>query len=131
MKTLNDVMMCSTAIMDTIGVYKYFSFKHNGMDVYAVMQLPDTNQFEIGAAETNLASKDNYSIKISVEVISYYPAYRRPRTGSLRDVSANADCVDDILDNPYNYDNYKDKESVILNPKITKWYSIIQKASGN
>ena len=73
----NDYFKCSQALMDTIGVYRYMSFQYNNFNINAVMQLPDTNQFEI-AHDSSLASKNQIKLTISFEVITVYPAWRRP-----------------------------------------------------
>jgi len=122
----NDMFKCSAALMDTIGIYRYFAFQFNQMNITAVMQLPDSNQFEI-VRQKDMASKNEIMIKVNFEVKTYYPAYRRPRSLSLR-----ANDPNDNWSDSYTYDGFKkDDPNIIINPKRTKWYSNIFKSTGN
>ena len=55
----NDYFNCAAALMDTIGIYRYMSFEYNEFVINAVMQLPESNQFEI-TRDKSFTSKNNW-----------------------------------------------------------------------
>lgn len=73
-----DTFKCAQAIMDTMWIYKFMYFEHNFMNIDAVILMPDTNGIEINR-EKNLTSDNNIQLKISFEVSTYYPAFRKDR----------------------------------------------------
>jgi hypothetical protein len=73
-----DTFKCSQAIMDTLWIYKFMYFEHNFMNIDAVILMPDTNGIEI-SREKNLSSDNNIQLKVSFEVSTYYPAFRKDR----------------------------------------------------
>jgi hypothetical protein len=73
-----DTFKCSQAIMDTMWIYKFMYFEHNFMNIDAVILMPDTNQIEL-SREKNLTSDNNITLKVSFEVHTYYPAFRKDR----------------------------------------------------
>lgn len=119
----NDVFKCAAAIMDTLGVYKYFQFQHNMMNIIGVVQFPESHQFE-KSREINNSTKNEVKYTLNFEVKSYYPAFRKPRSERHR-MSEN-----DTWSESYLYDPFKKEEEAILVPKRTKWYSNIYKATG-
>ena len=128
----NDYFKCSEALMNTIGVYRYLAFQYNNFNINAVIQMPDTNQFEI-TRDANLTSKNQIKLTTTFEVISVYPGWRRPGTSGIRanGDSPDGNCPPGWIDS-YTYDPYKntDANNIII-PKRTKWYSNIYKATGN
>ena len=73
-----DTFKCAQAIMDTMWIYKFMYFEHNFMNIDAVILMPDTNTIEINR-EKNITSDNNIQLKISFEVSTYYPAFRKDR----------------------------------------------------
>jgi hypothetical protein len=73
-----DTFKCSQAIMDTMWLYKFMYFEYNFMNIDAVILVPDANSIEM-AREKNMTSDNNITLKLSFEVHSYYPAFRRDR----------------------------------------------------
>lgn len=71
-----DSFKCSQAIMDTLWLYRTMYFEHNFMNIDAIMILPDTNQIEI-SREKNMTSDNTIKLTASVEVHTYYPAFRK------------------------------------------------------
>ena len=127
----NDYFKCAEALMNTIGVYKYFAFQYNSFNINAVIQLPDSNQFEI-TREANLTSKNLIKLSTTFEVLTYYPGYRRSDTNgsSIRNNDGTYNNANG-WDNAYTYDSFKNTEENIVIPKKTKWYSNIFKSNGN
>lgn len=78
LETEIDTFKCSQAIMDTLWIYKFMYFEHNFMNIDAMILMPDTNQVEM-SREKNLTSDNKIQIKVSFEVSTYYPAFRRDR----------------------------------------------------
>jgi hypothetical protein len=76
-----DTFKCAQAIMDTMWIYKFMYFEHNFMNIDAVILMPDTNQIEM-AREKNLTSDNNIQLKVSFEVSTYYPAFRKDRVSA-------------------------------------------------
>lgn len=73
-----DTFKCAQAIMDTMWIYKFMYFEHNFMNIDAVILMPDTNGIEM-SREKNLSSDNNIQLKVSFEVSTYYPAFRKDR----------------------------------------------------
>lgn len=73
-----DTFKCSQAIMDTLWLYKFMYFEHNFMNIDAVILMPDGNSIEM-AREKNMSSDNNIKMKVSFEVQTYYPAFRKDR----------------------------------------------------
>lgn len=73
-----DTFKCSQAIMDTLWLYKFMYFEYNFMNIDAVILVPDQNAIEM-AREKNMTSENNITLKVSFEVQTYYPAFRRDR----------------------------------------------------
>lgn len=70
-----DIFKCNQCIMDTLWLYKYMYFEHNFMNIDAFMIMPDTEQIEI-QREKNMTSDNMIKVTASIEVHSYYPAFR-------------------------------------------------------
>jgi hypothetical protein len=95
-----DIFKCSQAIMDTLWLYKFMYFEHNSMSIDAVIMIPDTNGIEL-VRDKNMSSDNTIKLKVSFEVQTYYPAYRKDR---------------DTDDGYY------------MEPKRTKWFNNILKS---
>jgi hypothetical protein len=76
-----DIFKCTQSIMDTLWLYKYMYFEYNYMNIDAIMTIPDSNNIEFNR-EKDLTSDNNIKIKFSIEVNTYYPAYRLDRISS-------------------------------------------------
>jgi len=76
-----DIFKCSQAIMDTLWLYKFMYFEHNFMNIDAVIHMPDNNSIEM-VREKNLTSDNTIKIKVSFEVQTYYPAFRKDRVNA-------------------------------------------------
>jgi hypothetical protein len=76
-----DTFKCSQAIMDTLWLYKFMYFEHNFMNIDAVILMPDGNSIEM-AREKNMSSDNNIKMKVSFEVQTYYPAFRKDRVNA-------------------------------------------------
>jgi len=127
----NDYFKCSEAIMNTIGLYRYFVFQHDTFNINAVMQLPDSNQFEI-TREASMTSKNLIKLTTTFEVLSYYPGYRRPNDNSnIRNNDGPYNNINGWAD-AYTYDSFKNEaQNNVVIPKRTKWYSNIYQSNGN
>ena len=77
-----DTFKCSQSIMDTMWIYKFMYFEYNFMNIDAVILMPDTNSIEM-AREKNMTSDNNIKLKVSFEVQTYYPSFRRDRVNSV------------------------------------------------
>lgn len=95
-----DIFKCSQAIMDTLWLYKFMYFEHNSMNIDAVIMIPDTNGIEL-TRDKNMTSDNTIKLKVSFEVQTYYPAYRKDR-----------DTTDDYY----------------MQPKRTRWFNNILKS---
>ena len=125
----NDYFKCSEAIMNTIGVYRYMAFQYNDFNMNAVMQLPDSNQFEM-TRDANLTTKNQIKLTITFEVLTAYPGWRRGSDYGTRGNASDNNCPPGWNDS-YLYDQFKSESQNIIIPKKTKWYSNIYKMSGN
>ena len=76
-----DIFKCSQAVMDTLWLYKFMYFEHNFMNIDAVILMPDNNSIEI-AREKNMSSDNTIKMKVSFEVQTYYPAFRKDRVNA-------------------------------------------------
>jgi hypothetical protein len=148
-----DTFKCSQAIMDTMWIYKFMYFEHNFMNIDAVILMPDTNQIEL-SREKNLTSDNNITLKVSFEVHTYYPAFRKDRvnmTGYPRSYGSgmtdlNGYSIDGQFSNLFNRNNPydyiggtpsvgpsqqtqpPDYNSYMVAPKRTRWFNNILKA---
>ena len=120
----NDAFKCSAALMDTIGVFRYLQFQHNSMCIYGAIQLPESNQFE-SPSEINSTTANLIKITANFDVLTVYPAFRRPKMGNKRSET------DAGWSNAYTNDKFKNEEVNIIEPRKTKWYTNIYKANGN
>jgi hypothetical protein len=78
-----DVFKCNQAIMDTLWLYRFMYFEYNFLNIDAVLLIPDGTQVEI-QREKNLTSDNTVKITLSLEVQTYYPAFRKPTLGELK-----------------------------------------------
>jgi len=102
-----DIFKCSQAIMDTLWLYKFMYFEHNFMNIDAVMLIPDSNSIEL-VREKNLTSDNTIKLKVSFEVQTYYPGYRKDKVDKFgKDGSTDP--------------NY------FVEPNRTKWFNNILK----
>jgi hypothetical protein len=76
-----DTFKCAQSIMDTMWIYKFMYFEHNFMNIDAVILMPDTNQIEM-SRDKNLTSDNKIQLKVSFEVSTYYPAFRKDRVNA-------------------------------------------------
>ena len=120
----NDVFKCAEALMDTLGIYKYFQFHYRNMNILGVVQFPESHQFEKGR-EINSTTKNEVKYTMNFEVKSYYPAFRKIR------MAKNRTELNDNWSDSYVYDPFKKEEDAVIIPRRTKWYSNIYKAIGN
>lgn len=121
----NDYFNCAAALMDTIGIYRYMSFEYNEFVINAVMQLPESNQFEI-TRDKSFTTKNEIKLTVSFEVYTFYPAYRKPNRTGIRSIETPSS-----WSNAYTYDQFTEDTENIISPKRTKWYSNIDKSGGN
>lgn len=124
LNTENDCFKCAESLMNTIGIYRYMQFQYNQFNIMAVMQLPETNQFEI-TREKNINSNNQIKLVANFEVLTFYPAYRRPKVTGVRGIQ-----TPDNWSDSYQYDSFKKEENPIIIPKKTKWYSNIYRSNG-
>lgn len=111
-----DVFKCSQALMDTLWIYKFMYFEHNFMNIDAVILMPDSNSIEM-SREKNLTSDNNIKLKITFEVQTYYPAFRKDRYDV--DGSAKKNTGDG---------NIVGGDGYFVEPKRTKWFNNILKS---
>ena len=78
-----DIFKCNQAIMDTLWLYRFMYFEHNFMNIDAVMLFPDGSQVEI-QREKSLSSDNTIKITLSIEVQTYYPAFRKPNLSEVQ-----------------------------------------------
>ena len=113
-----DIFKCSQSIMDTIWIYRFMFFEYNFMNIDAVLLVPDSNQIEINR-ETNLTSDNTVKLTLSLEVQTYYPAYKKPKFEGT-----SKDDKNKTWSNSYTYDPFDpNNKDVIIYPKRTKWYN--------
>lgn len=121
----NDYFKCAQSLMDTLGIYRYMTFEFNEFVVNAVMQLPESNQFE-NTRDKSFSSKNEIKLSVNFDVYTFYPAYKHPKRTGIRSIE-----TPNTWSNAYQYDSFKIEEDNIIQPKRTKWYSRIDKSSGN
>ncbi len=126
LNNVGDYFKCSTALLDTIGVFRYFQYNYNSMCIYAAMQLPDTNQFQ-KEYDQNMATKNEIKLTVNFDVQTYYPAFRKPKHKDPKNIRNKTDAT---WSDAFTNDPFKNEEIEIIEPKKTKWYSDIKKASG-
>ena len=71
-----DTFKATTAVMDTLWLYRYMNFEHNFMNIDAIILQPDSNSVEINREE-NLTSSTDIKISFDIEVHTYYPSFRK------------------------------------------------------
>lgn len=132
-----DIFKCSQAVMDTLWLYKYMYFEYNFMNIDAVILMPDSNSIEI-AREKNLTSDNTIKMKVSFEVHTYYPAFRRDRvdigtgTTDMNGYSIHGGFSDYFNTDPYNGGTSSNSainndDNYYLYPKRTRWFNNILK----
>jgi hypothetical protein len=120
----NDAFKCAEAVLDTLGVYRYFQFQYRMINIIGVINFTDSPTFE-KVREINNTTKNEVTYKMDFEVRTYYPAFRKPRMSQSR-----VELRDNWSD-AYNYDPFMKEDDIIPVPRRTKWYSSIYKATGN
>jgi hypothetical protein len=120
----NDVFKCAEAVLDTLGIHKYFQFQYRMMNIMGVINLPEDHQYE-KERTINLSSKNEVKFNLNFEVRTSYPAFRKPKRAT-RGIELN-----DNWSDAYLFDSFKKSEDEIIIPRRTKWYSNIYKSSGN
>jgi len=120
----NDVFKCAEAVLDTLGVNKYFQFQYRSLNINGVINFSTDNQYE-KERTINLTSKNEIKFNLNFEVKTSYPAFRKIRKAG-RGVELN-----DTWGEAYTFDPYTKPDDEIIIPKRTKWYSNIYKSSGN
>jgi len=121
----NDYFKCAEKLMDTIGIYRYMIFEYNEFNINAVMQLPESNQFE-NTRDKSFTGKNEIKLTCSFDVYTFYPAYRRPKRTGIRGTEAQTTWSD-----ASDYDSFTLDQNSIIVPKRTKWYSNIDRSTGN
>jgi hypothetical protein len=121
----NDYFKCAASLMDTIGIYRYMTFEFNEFIINAVIQLPETNQFE-NTRDKSFTTKNEIKLTCTFDVYTFYPAYRQPQRTGIRAIETQ-----NTWSNAYTYDKFIDNTQNIISPKRTKWYSNIDRSSGN
>ena len=138
-----DIFKCSQAIMDTLWLYKFMYFEHNFMNIDAVIMIPDSNSIEIGR-EKNMSSDNTIKVKISFEVQTYYPAFRKDRINPEGYPRSYGDGMTDLngrtlsggfsegFDVPYgatgSFNNFTNDNDYYISPKRTRWFNNILRA---
>lgn len=134
-----DIFKCTQSIMDTLWLYKYMYFEYNYMNIDAIMTIPDSNNIEFNR-EKDLTSDNNIKIKFSIEVNTYYPAYRLDRISSSDISNTNGPEKTDLNDykikggvSEYFGDSYSwplgsdPSDSYVNIAKRSKWYDNLKK----
>lgn len=134
-----DIFKCTQSIMDTLWLYKYMYFEYNYMNIDAIMTIPDSNNIEFNR-EKDLTSDNNIKIKFSIEVNTYYPAYRLDRITSSDISNTNGPEKTDLNDykikggvSEYFGDSYSwplgsdPSDSYVNIAKRSKWYDNLKK----
>ncbi len=120
----NDVFNCAEAVLNTLGIHKYFSFQYRMLNLMGVINFPEDLQYE-KERDITLGSKNEVKYTLSFEVVTTYPAFRKPRTAG-RGTELNDNWSDSYLNDPY-----KKPQDEIIIPKRTKWYNNIFKSPNN
>lgn len=108
-----DTFKCSQAIMDTMWLYKFMYFEHNFLNIDAVILMPDTNSIEM-VREKNMSSDNTIKMKVSFEVQTYYPAFRKDRFTAESYRRRNGDGMVDL--DGYTYFNENNPNSEYFTP---------------
>lgn len=120
-----DVFKCSQAIMDTMWLYKFMYFEYNYMHIDAVMSIPDTSSIEI-SREKDLSSDNKIRLKLSFDVQTYYPSFRKDKVNLPPTDMNNYNVSGGVSE--YFADNYawplgsNTTELWTINEKRSKWY---------
>jgi hypothetical protein len=133
-----DIFKCSQSVMDTLWIYKFMYFEHNFMNIDAVILMPDTNGIEI-SREKNLSSDNTVKLKVSFEVQTYYPAFRKDRidmpgyskgTGQsdMNGYSIEGGFSDYFTQPGSTQSSYYNQDDYFLQPKRTRWFNNILRA---
>ena len=134
-----DIFKCSQAIMDTLWIYKFMYFEHNFMNIDAVILMPDTNSIEL-AREKNLTSDNAIKLKVSFEVQTYYPAFRKDRVdmsgyttkgsgqSDMNGLTVNGGFSDYFSQPGATMSSYYNQDEYFLQPKRTRWFNNILKS---
>jgi hypothetical protein len=70
-----EASICYTKIMDMLYNYRFYSISYYGMKIDAFFRLAPDSGIEI-PREVNLGSDDTISIKMSLDVQTYYPVFK-------------------------------------------------------
>jgi len=65
---------CYTKLLDVLYNYRFFNISYFGMKIDAFFKLPSESGIEI-PREINLASDDTITIKLSLDINTYYPVF--------------------------------------------------------
>jgi hypothetical protein len=136
-----DIFKCSQAIMDTLWLYKFMYFEHNFMNIDAVILIPDTSSIEL-VREKNLTSDNTIKLKVSFEVQTYYPAFRKDRVDmpgyqkGTGQSDMNGYSIDggfsDYFEQPGStMSSYYNQDDYFLRPKRTRWFNNILRTREN
>ena len=108
----------------------------NFLNIDAVMLIPDGTQVEI-QREKSLTSDNTMKITLSIEVQTYYPAFRKPTLGDLKSgqffnsyswSNANSQLSNRFFDDSIPSD--ENRSDILPFPKRTKWYLNLRELSG-
>jgi hypothetical protein len=124
--------------MDTLWIYKFMYFEHNFMNIDAVILMPDTNGIEI-SREKNLTIDNMVKLKVSFEVQTYYPAFRKDRidmpgySKGTGQSDMNGYSIDGGFSDYFNQpgstqSSYYNQDDYFLQPKRTRWFNNILRA---
>ena len=113
-------------------------FEHNFMNIDAVILMPDTSGIEI-VREKNMSSDTTIKLKVSFEVQTYYPAFRKDRidmpgyskgTGQsdLNGLSIDGGFSDYFTQPGSTQSSYYNQADYFLQPKRTRWFNNILRA---
>lgn len=120
----NDVFNCAEAVLNTLGIHKYFQFQYRMLNIMGVINFSEGTQYE-KERTINLTSKNEVKYNLNFEVLTTYPAFRKPRRMN-RGIE-----IGDNWSDSYLFDSFKKPQDEIIIPKRTKWYNNIYKSSGN
>ena len=94
------------------------------LNIMGVINFSEGTQYEKERV-INLTSKNEVKYNLNFEVLTTYPAFRKPRRLS------NGLEMGDNWSDSYLFDSFKKPQDEIIIPKRTKWYNNIYKSSGN
>lgn len=138
-----DIFKCNQAIMDTLWLYRFMYFEYNFLNIDAVMLIPDGTQVEI-QREKSLTSDNTIKITLSIEVQTYYPAFRKPTLGDIKSGqffnNYSWSTVNSRLSNRFYEDSVGGTDEdgtgseyrgdILPFPKRTKWYANLRELRG-